>query len=167
MEWAKRNMYVSPVGAEEMAHWEMIGTMIHQCMTGATCEELRRPGWMGTTSSTATACSRSTRTACRLPRRTSSARAIPSPTFPRTWRPMLQSYKNNFSLKVPVNFNGNIPGSRNTFADGYIINQRFHDFAGSSVPSLYNSQSVRGDYRPPQFFHRVRLTAFHRCNYTF
>ena len=46
-EWAKRNMYVSPVGTEEMAHWEMIGTMIHQCMTGATCEELRAAGLDG------------------------------------------------------------------------------------------------------------------------
>ena len=38
---------VASVGTEEMAHWEMIGTMIHQCMTGATCEELRAAGLDG------------------------------------------------------------------------------------------------------------------------
>lgn len=43
---------------------------------------------------------------------------------------LLQSYKNNFTLKVPMDFNGNISCSRNTLADGYIINQRFHDFTG-------------------------------------
>lgn len=30
-----------------MAHWEMIGTMIHQCMMGATCEELKAVGLDG------------------------------------------------------------------------------------------------------------------------
>lgn len=38
---------LNDIGTEEMAHWEMIGTMIHQCMTGATCEELRAAGLDG------------------------------------------------------------------------------------------------------------------------
>ena len=32
--------------------------------------------------------------------------------------------------EIPMNFNGNVPCSRNTAANRYIINQRFHDFAG-------------------------------------
>lgn len=53
---------------------------------------------------------------------------------------LLQSYKNNFWLKVPVNFNRNVPCSRNTFADRYIINQRFHNLAGKmfQVGILFN-----------------------------
>ncbi|MDO4543512.1 MAG: manganese catalase family protein [Clostridia bacterium] len=35
------------MGTEEMAHWEMIATMIHQCMSGATCEELTAAGLDG------------------------------------------------------------------------------------------------------------------------
>lgn len=30
-----------------MAHWEMIATMIHQCMQGASCEELTAAGLDG------------------------------------------------------------------------------------------------------------------------
>ncbi len=41
---------------------------------------------------------------------------------------MVQSYKNNFKLKVPVNLNRNVPCSLNTLADRYVINQYFHDF---------------------------------------
>lgn len=53
---------------------------------------------------------------------------------------LLQSYKNNFSLKVPVNFNGNVPCSRNTLANRYIINQRFHNLTGKvfQVGVLFN-----------------------------
>lgn len=32
---------------EEMAHWEMIAAMIHQCMQGATCAELDAAGLGG------------------------------------------------------------------------------------------------------------------------
>lgn len=35
------------VGTEEMAHWEMIATMIHQCMKGASMEELTAAGLDG------------------------------------------------------------------------------------------------------------------------
>lgn len=30
-----------------MAHWEMIGTMIHQCLRGASCKELEAAGMLG------------------------------------------------------------------------------------------------------------------------
>ena len=36
--------------------------------------------------------------------------------------------RTNFS-EIPMNFYGNIPCSGDSFADRYIINQRFHDFA--------------------------------------
>ena len=38
---------LNDIGTEEIAHWEMIGTMIHQCMQGATCEELKAAGLDG------------------------------------------------------------------------------------------------------------------------
>ncbi len=38
---------VNDIGTEELAHWEMIGTMIHQCMRGATASELRAAGLEG------------------------------------------------------------------------------------------------------------------------
>lgn len=38
---------LTDIGTEEMAHWEMIGTMIHQCLTGATCDELTAAGLDG------------------------------------------------------------------------------------------------------------------------
>ncbi len=38
---------LTDIGTEEMAHWEMIGAMIHQSMTGATCEELKAAGLDG------------------------------------------------------------------------------------------------------------------------
>ena len=46
-EWAKRNICVSPVGTEEMGHWEMLGAMIRQCMKGCTCQELTDAGLAG------------------------------------------------------------------------------------------------------------------------
>ena len=46
-EWAKRNICVSPVGTEEIAHWEMIGTMIHQCLRDATLKDIEAAGLMG------------------------------------------------------------------------------------------------------------------------
>lgn len=36
--------------------------------------------------------------------------------------------RTNFS-EIPMNFYGNIPCSGDSFADRYVINQRFHDFA--------------------------------------
>jgi len=47
MEYAKRNICVSPVGTEEIAHWEMIGTMIYQCMRDASLQEIEAAGLMG------------------------------------------------------------------------------------------------------------------------
>ena len=38
---------LTDIGTEEMAHWEMIATMIHQCMQGATLEELIAAGLDG------------------------------------------------------------------------------------------------------------------------
>ena len=35
------------VGTEELAHWEMLGAMIHQCMAGASCQELTEAGLAG------------------------------------------------------------------------------------------------------------------------
>ena len=35
------------IGTEEMAHWEMIGTMIYQCMRGASLAEIEAAGLMG------------------------------------------------------------------------------------------------------------------------
>ncbi len=32
-------------------------------------------------------------------------------------------------LEIPMNFYGNITRTGNPFPDGYMINQRFHDFA--------------------------------------
>ncbi|HVI39384.1 MAG TPA: manganese catalase family protein [Anaerovoracaceae bacterium] len=34
-------------GTEELAHWEMIGTMIHQCMRGASLSDLNAAGLGG------------------------------------------------------------------------------------------------------------------------
>ena len=38
---------LTDIGTEEMAHWEMIATMIHQCMQGAWMEELTAAGLDG------------------------------------------------------------------------------------------------------------------------
>lgn len=38
---------VNDIGCEELAHWEMIGTMIYQCMKGATIEEIKAAGMAG------------------------------------------------------------------------------------------------------------------------
>ena len=38
---------LTDIGTEEMAHWEMIATMIHQCMKGASMEELTAAGLDG------------------------------------------------------------------------------------------------------------------------
>ncbi|MBS1480930.1 MAG: manganese catalase family protein [Christensenellaceae bacterium] len=35
------------IGTEELAHWEMIGTMIYQCMRGASLEEIEAAGLLG------------------------------------------------------------------------------------------------------------------------
>lgn len=34
-------------GTDELAHWEMLGTMIHQCMQGLSCRELDEAGLAG------------------------------------------------------------------------------------------------------------------------
>ncbi len=38
---------VNDIGTEELAHWEMIGTMIYQCMRGASLSELKAAGLDG------------------------------------------------------------------------------------------------------------------------
>ncbi len=38
---------VNDIGTEELAHWEMIGTMIYQCMRGASMAELTAAGLAG------------------------------------------------------------------------------------------------------------------------
>jgi spore coat protein JC len=38
---------VNDIGTEELAHWEMIGTMIHMCMKGASREDLKAAGLDG------------------------------------------------------------------------------------------------------------------------
>ena len=38
---------LTDIGTEEMAHWEMIAAMIHQCMKGASMEELTAAGLDG------------------------------------------------------------------------------------------------------------------------
>lgn len=38
---------VNDIGTEEIAHWEMIGVMIHQCMRGACLDEIEAAGLAG------------------------------------------------------------------------------------------------------------------------
>ena len=38
---------LTDIGTEELAHWEMLGAMIHQCMAGASCQELTEAGLAG------------------------------------------------------------------------------------------------------------------------
>lgn len=38
---------LNDIGSEELAHWEMIGTMIHQCMRGASIEDIKAAGLAG------------------------------------------------------------------------------------------------------------------------
>ena len=38
---------LSDIGTEELAHWEMLGTMICQCMQGCSCQELNDAGLAG------------------------------------------------------------------------------------------------------------------------
>lgn len=38
---------LSDIGTEELGHWEMLGTMIRQCMRGCTCQELNDAGLAG------------------------------------------------------------------------------------------------------------------------
>lgn len=39
---------LTDIGTEELAHWEMIATMVYKLMKGATPEEIRRAGLGGT-----------------------------------------------------------------------------------------------------------------------
>lgn len=38
---------LNDIGTEEMAHWEMLGTMIYQSLRGASCKELEASGMAG------------------------------------------------------------------------------------------------------------------------
>ncbi len=38
---------VNDIGTEEIAHWEMIGTMIHQCMRNASLCDIKESGLLG------------------------------------------------------------------------------------------------------------------------
>lgn len=38
---------LTDIGTEELAHWEIIGTMIHQCMRGATLASIKAAGMDG------------------------------------------------------------------------------------------------------------------------
>lgn len=38
---------LSDIGTEELAHWEILGVMIRQCMAGASCQELNEAGLAG------------------------------------------------------------------------------------------------------------------------
>lgn len=46
-DFAKWNISDASVGTEEIAHWEMIGTMIHQCLRDATLKDIEAAGLMG------------------------------------------------------------------------------------------------------------------------
>lgn len=41
------NISDASLGTEEIAHWEMIGTMIHQCLRDATLKDIEAAGLMG------------------------------------------------------------------------------------------------------------------------
>ena len=43
----KQRHFAQPVGTEELAHWEMLGVMIRQCMAGTSCQELSDAGLAG------------------------------------------------------------------------------------------------------------------------
>ncbi len=38
---------LTDIGTEELGHWEMLGAMIRQCMTGVSCGELNEAGLAG------------------------------------------------------------------------------------------------------------------------
>ncbi len=38
---------LNDIGTEELAHWEMLGTMIHQCLRNASLKELEAAGMLG------------------------------------------------------------------------------------------------------------------------
>ena len=38
---------LNDIGTEELAHWEMLGVMIYQCLRGATCDALDAAGMSG------------------------------------------------------------------------------------------------------------------------
>lgn len=38
---------LNDIGTEELAHWEMLGVMIYQCLRGASCKELEAAGMLG------------------------------------------------------------------------------------------------------------------------
>lgn len=47
MPTGKSKGLLTDIGTEEMAHWEMLGTMIHQLMEGASIEEIKAAGLAG------------------------------------------------------------------------------------------------------------------------
>ena len=47
MPTGKAKGLLTDIGTEEMAHWEMLGTMIHQLMEGATIQEIKAAGLEG------------------------------------------------------------------------------------------------------------------------
>lgn len=44
---AKCAIIDTPLGTEELAHWEMLGTMIYQCLRGASLAEIEAAGLSG------------------------------------------------------------------------------------------------------------------------
>ena len=78
---------LNDIGTEELAHWEMIGTMIYQCMRGAAAGISNARGCSAIIPCTTTAYFRATRTACRLWHRTFNAPAIRSPISSKILRP--------------------------------------------------------------------------------
>lgn len=153
---------LNDIGTEEIAHWEMIGTMIHQCMQGATCEELKAAGLDGYYVVHSHGVFPADPNGVPFTTAYIQCTGDPIADISEDMAADAAIIQEQLFTKSSSEFQWEHPWFSEYVCRRIYNQSAFPRFRGSSVPSLYNSQSVRGDYRPPQFFHRVRLTAFHR-----
>lgn len=153
---------LNDIGTEEIAHWEMIGTMIHQCMQGATCEELKAAGLDGYYVVHSHGVFPADPNGVPFTTAYIQCTGDPIADISEDMAADAAIIQEQLFTKSSSEFQWEHPWFPEYVCRRICNQSAFPRFRGSSVPSLYNSQSVRGDYRPPQFFHRVWLTAFHR-----
>lgn len=153
---------LNDIGTEEIAHWEMIGTMIHQCMQGATCEELKAAGLDGYYVVHSHGVFPADPNGVPFTTAYIQCTGDPIADISEDMAADAAIIQEQLFTKSSSEFQWEHPWFPEYVCRRIYNQSAFPRFRGSSVPSSYNSQSVRGDYRPPQFFHRVRLTAFHR-----
>lgn len=143
---------LNDIGTEEIAHWEMIGTMIHQCMQGATCEELKAAGLDGYYVVHSHGVFPADPNGVPFTTAYIQCTGDPIADISEDMAADAAIIQEQLFTKSSSEFQWEHPWFPEYVCRRIYNQSAFPRFRGSSVPSSYNSQSVRGDYRPPQFF---------------